>query len=402
MLNMGTDHSKQRALRFGWVSLFQDLGSKMVVPILPLFLALSIGASPFLIGLIDGVGAATAALVSPLAARMTHRFRPILLVRVGYGLSSIAKLGLVAASSWGLVLGVRFGDRVGKGIRDAPRDLLLAGGETAKHGRSFGIQQAMDKFGGFVGPLIGIVLYEARDESFSAVFAVAFIPCAISVALLFRLPGAIAVGSVRALSVANADRPEKAQVRRMPGQVRALVALGLHGFFSVSIALLLVRASVMGVAVSGILGAYALLRLTTALGSYPAGTLCDRIGAGCVVAIGMALSALGLGVVTLGSSASLVWLSLGIIGLSEAFLKGPSKVWLLSLGPTEVRARVLGDLSAIRGIAGLAGALLVGAFWSSDGSAPIALFAGGCAVSAVLCAGLVMHPTTNRKPQSAI
>lgn len=381
--------SRERAVWFGWVSFFQDLGSKMVVPLLPLFLALTLGASPLVIGLIDGIGAATAALVSPVAARMAHRYRPVWLVRIGYGLSSIAKLALALASSWGLVLGIRVVDRLGKGVRGAPRDLLLAGGDEGTHGRSFGIQQAMDKFGGFLGPLLGLAVYQAVGERFEPVFFVAFIPCAISVALLFRLPGALDVApSQPDHSRSGAGQSPNLKSSRSSAQTTALGLLGLHSLFFVSVALLLVRATEMGASVAGVLGAYALLRLVTALASYPAGVAVDRLGAVWVVVAGMVASGLALGVIVAGESVLLVWLSLALVGIAEACMKGPTKAWLVGLGPKESKAAVLGDRSALTGMVGLLGGIAVGTMWDGDGRQAIVVFALGCLGVAALTASM--------------
>lgn len=384
MLNMNDQQAaRERAVRFGWVSFFQDLGSKMVVPLLPLFLTLQLGAAPVVVGLVDGIGVATAAVAAPISARLTSKYRPVWLVRIGYGLSSIAKLALALASTWGLVLGVRVIDRLGKGVRGAPRDLLLVDSGTKEAGRSFGIQQAMDKFGGFLGPLVGLSVYAAAGDQFEPVFVVAFIPCAISVALLFRLPGAINVGP-RSDQLDRSSTNEDFNGSRTGEQTKALILLSLHSLFFVSVALLLVRATEMGSGVAGILSAYAALRLVTAVTSLPAGILADRLGARLVVALAMVSSGGALILMSFGDSLVTVWLSLVMVGLAQAGTKGPAKAWLVSLGPKNTKAAVLGDYSAASGFAGLIGGVIVGLSWSADGAAPMLFFGVGCLAVAAL------------------
>lgn len=384
--NRSTTH-RSRAVHFGWVSLLQDLGSKMVVPALPLFLTLQLGASAFVVGLIDGVGAVSAAVVAPVAGRIASR-APVRLVRLGYGLSSVMKLALAAATAWPAVLAVRVADRAGKGVRDAPRDLLLANSPSERHGRTFGIQQAMDKTGGFLGPLIGIAVYSLFDSSFDAVFIVAFVPCALSVALLWRIPDApnpareAAPTTTSTLDAANAT----------PSQRRALIAVGLHSLGFVSVSLLLVRALDVDASVARVLLAYSGLRLVTALTSYPAGRLVDRHSAQSVTVAGMVVAAASIGLAAVASNVATIAIALGGVGLAEAFTKAPVKAWLVSLGPPASHGAVLGDRSAVAGAAALIGSIAVGAAWNVAGQAPL-LAAAAIGLLGAAVASTVRSPT---------
>ncbi len=371
---------RSRAVHFGWVSLLQDLGSKMVVPVLPLFLAVQLGASAFVIGLIDGVGAVCAAATAAVAGRL-GRTAPVRWVRAGYGLSSIAKLALAAAAAWPTVLAIRVADRAGKGIRDAPRDILLAESPRRRHGTTFGIQQAMDKTGGFLGPLVGLVAYELAGGSFDAVFVTAFVPCALSVVLLWYIPPApAAVDTVRESPPAPIDHGVTAAQRR------ALVAVTLHALGFVSVSLLLLRALDADASVAQILLAYSTLRLVTAVASYPIGRLVDAASARVVVIVGMLVSAVAVATAAVATSTAVIWAALGGVGLADAMTRGPVKAWLLGLGPASARGPVLGDREALTGVAALVSSIGVGLAWNETGSAPLLVAAAVAALAAIVAA----------------
>ncbi|MEM8620094.1 MAG: MFS transporter [Actinomycetota bacterium] len=381
---------RNRAVHFGWVSLLQDLGSKMVVPILPLFLAIQLGASAFVVGIVDGIGAVSAAAAAAIAGRWSTG-NPVRWVRVGYGLSSAMKLALAFATTWPAVLGIRVADRTGKGVRDAPRDLLLAEAPADRHGTTFGIQQAMDKTGGFLGPLVGLAAYELFNQSFDAVFFVAFIPCAASVALLWYIPAAPRPPESPATGQPSA---ETSQHERSPTQAqrRALAAILLHSLGFVSVSLLLLRGLDVNASVAELLIGYAVLRLITAVASYPIGRLVDGTSARRVTIAGMLVSAGAVGLIAIADSPTVVWLALGAVGLADAMTRGPVKAWLLGLGPAATRGPVLGDRAAITGVGALVSAVVVGAAWGSDGQAALL----GAAVVAVCAAALAasVRPST--------
>ncbi|MEO1055704.1 MAG: MFS transporter [Actinomycetota bacterium] len=381
---------RSRAVHFGWVSLLQDLGSKMVVPILPLFLALQLGASAFVVGLIDGVGAVSAAIVAPIAGRMS-RALPVRWVRAGYGLSSAMKLALAFATTWPAVLGIRVADRAGKGIRDAPRDVLLAEAPAHRHGATFGIQQAMDKTGGFLGPLAGLVAYELSDQSFDAVFVVAFIPCALSVALLWRIPPPPVRPASPDDAAPTSDFAAATSARASPAQRRALAAIALHSLGFVSVSLLLLRALDVDATVAQILIGYAVLRLITAIASYPIGRLVDATSARAISIAGMLVSAGAIALIALATTPAAVWVALGTVGLADAMTRGPVKAWLLSLGPKAASGAVLGDRSAITGIAGLVSSIAVGTAWGSTGQLPLLVAAAVAASGAALAATIAQR-----------
>ncbi len=386
-----TARSRSLPVTFGWVSLLQDLGSKMVVPVLPLFLAIELAASPLAVGVVEGVAGVTAALAAAIGGRVAAR-EPARWVRLGYGLSSVAKPALALTTVWPAVLAVRIGDRAGKGLRDAPRDLLLAEHDRHRRGRAFGIQQAMDKTGGFLGPLVGLALYEATG-SFRAVFLAAFVPCAASVALLRDLPtpsrhrtvGSSPDPSPR-LAPAHEDAPN-ARSPRTAAQWQALAATTLHSVGFAPVSLLLLRALDADASAAEVLLGFAALRLVTALASYPAGRLVDARSARAVTVVGMTISAAAVATVAIAGHPSVAATGLAAVGLADALTKGPTKAWLATLASPGRTAALLGDRTAATGVGALLSAVAIGAAWGEDGRGALLVAAGVAAIAALVAVG---------------
>ncbi|MEM7341074.1 MAG: MFS transporter [Actinomycetota bacterium] len=380
---------------FGWVSLLQDLGSKMVVPLVPLFLVIGLDASPLAVGVVDGVSTLMVALVAPLAGRLARPQRAVGLVRAGYAVSSIAKVALAAAMAWPAVLAVRAFDRVGKGLRDPPRDLLLTAVSVERRGRVFGLQQAMDKVGGAAGPLVGLALYEMSGESFRTVFLVAGIPCMVSVALLVWIPqrprraieGAVdRLGAVGRSEPSSAPRPRRS-VPFTPAQRRVLIFLGLVSVLTVPTALVIVRAAGLGDDVATILAAFAGMRAATALVAVPSGSAIDRWGPRRVVAFGYAVAAVGLAVAAAAPGSGWVLIALPILGAADGALRSGIKLWLVGLGSADNRGRVLGDWGSLSSATGFVAAITMGALWGGDGQLPLAVATLASALAAAVLVG---------------
>jgi MFS family permease len=363
------------AITFGWVSFFQDLGSKMLVPIVPLFLTATLGAPPAVVGLVDGVGDATASVTSAAAGRVATHRRALRLVRLGYALSSFSKLLMAIAPNWAAVLGLRFTDRVGKGVRDAPRDALVIASAGDRLGRALGIQQAMDKAGGFLGPLIGVAALELADGEFRPVFAVAFVPCLISVVMLRR-----------ARSLQHVVVPEPKTRDRVPlgRPARSILAVMVIGALSrVPDGLLLIRAVDLGASATTVLLAFSLMRLTNALAAYPAGRLSDRISSRRLVGLSFGLVAIAQAVTAGFDTSVALWPALALLGVADALWRAPAKAWMSRSVEPAQRATALGDMQAGKGIAGLIAGVAAGLAWGASGTLPIS-------VGAVLAAAVAV------------
>jgi MFS family permease len=364
------------------VSFFQDAASELVYPVLPLFLTGVLGASPAIVGLIEGVAEATASIMKAVSGRLADRMRRRPLIAAGYGISSFSKLLIGFATGWPLVLIARFADRVGKGVRTSPRDALIAADTPRElRGRAFGFHRAADTAGAVVGPLLGLLLYEVLDHRLRPLFFVAFVPAAVSVAL---------IGLVRERAApppASGARAGTTSPSQLPARFWRVVAfLAIFGLVNFSDALLILRADELGLGFVEIVLVYVLYNTTYAALSYPAGRLSDRVPRHLVFAAGIAVFAaayVGLGLTT---SAAWVWVLLPLYGGYTALTDGVGKAWLADLLPSDRLGTGLGMYQAITGAASLVAGIWAGLAWGETGRVPLLLSGTTAGVLAVVLA----------------
>ena len=364
-----------------WVSFFQDAASELLYPVLPLFLTVTLGAPASVVGLVEGVAEGTASVGKAVSGRLADRFRRRPLIAAGYGVSSVAKPLIGLASGWPVVLGARFIDRVGKGLRTSPRDALIAA-ETppAMRGRAFGLHRAADTAGAVVGPLLGLALYELLDHRLRPLFFVAAIPAVVSVALIALVrehpppPGAAP--------------PRGVPLRRLPRPYARVVAfLALFGLANFSDALLILRAHALGLGFVGIVTAYALYNAVYAALSYPAGVVSDRLPRRLVFAVGLAAFAvayLGLG---LAGESTWVWPLFAVYGAYTALTDGVGRAWVANLLPPGALGTGLGLYQGVAGACALTAGIWAGLAWGGTGRVPL-LVSG--AIVTVLAATLAL------------
>jgi MFS family permease len=366
------------------VSFFQDAASELLYPVMPLFITGVLGAPPSVLGLIEGVAEGTASVGKAVSGRLADRFRRKPLVALGYGISSVSKPLIGLAQGWGLVLAARFTDRVGKGVRTSPRDALIAADTPPEiRGAAFGFHRAADTAGAVVGPLIGLALYELLDHELRPLFFVAFVPAAISVALI-------------ALVREHPPPPEQiAEARRepllpSPGILprrywRVVVPVALFGLVNFSDAFIILRASDLGLGFVSIVLAYVLYNVVYAGLSYPAGSLSDRVPRRFVFAGGLVIFAIAYVGLGLADDSAWVWLLLPLYGAYTALTDGVAKAWVSDLLPAPVLGTGLGLFQAITGGCALVAGIWAGFAWGDDGSTPL-IVAG---VVAAFAAGVV-------------
>lgn len=362
------------------VSLLQDAASELLYPVLPLFLTGVLGAPVAVVGLVEGVAEGVAALVKLVAGRLADGRPKRPLIALGYGLAAVGKLLVALATVWPVVLAGRGVDRVGKGIRGAPRDaLLMVGVEPAVRGRVFGLHRAADTAGAVVGPLLGLLLYELLGHRLRPLLWVAVVPAVLSVLLVRAVREAPPTAATGRTAVAGP----------LPRDLRALlVTLTLFGLVDVPDALLLLRASELGLGVAGVIGAYVVYNAVYALASYPAGALSDRLPRHLVYALGLvffAVGYLGLGLV---HSAAWVWLLLPLYGGFAACTDGVGKAWVASLAPPGRQGAAQGLYQGLFGGAVLLAGVWAGLAWGGDGRLPL-LVSGSVAV--LLAAALALR-----------
>ncbi|MEV0740388.1 MFS transporter [Streptomyces sp. NPDC050549] len=350
------------------VSFLQDAASELLYPILPIFLTVVLGAPPAVVGAIEGAAEGAASLTKVAAGRLADRFARRPLIGAGYGLAAVGKLLIALATAWPLVLVARVTDRLGKGMRGAPRDALLVEGVPhGQRGKVFGLHRAADTAGAVVGPLVGLVLYEALDHRLRPLFWIAVIPAVASVALVaaVRDPRTAQAGS-------SAARTARTPWRSLPRPYwRVLGVLLVFNLVNFPDALLLLRAHDLGLSTAGVVGAYAVYNLVYAALSYPAGALSDRLPRPLVFATGLfffAVGYLGLGLI---HSPWAVFVVLPLYGGFAACTDGVGKAWISTLVADHQQGSAQGLYQGATGAAVLVAGVWAGLAWGADGHLPL-------------------------------
>ena len=348
------------------VSFLQDAASELLYPILPIFLTVTLGAPVAVVGAIEGAAEGVAAMMKFAAGRLTDRRRPRPFVAAGYGMAAIGKAVIAAAGAWPVVLAGRGLDRFGKGIRSAPRDLLLIDGiPAAARGRAFGLHRAMDTAGAVVGPLAGLGLYAAFHHRIRPLLLIAVVPAVASAALVAAVRDKVAAPADRATAV---EPPAPG----LPGPVRRVIAtLTVFNLANFPDALLLLRANSLGLGVSGVIGVYVIYNLSYAALSYPAGVLTDRLPPARVYALGLvcfAAAYLGLGLIR---DSAWVWPLFLVYGGFAACTDGVGKAWISRLTPTNTQGRAQGTYQSATGVAVLVAGIWAGLAWNGNGRLPL-------------------------------
>jgi len=376
-----------------FTSFFMDISSDMVLNILPLFLANVLGVQTGIIGLIEGVAEATASLLKMFSGWLSDKLgaRKWLAV-AGYSLSAFSKPFFYFASSWGLIAGVRWADRVGKGIRTAPRDALLADSTPREiHGLAFGFNRAMDKAGAFLGLLIAaLVVWLAQKSTvdltrstFQTIVLISMIPAALAVLTLALGAKDVAISGVRTapkLSLKSMGKPFNI----------FLVIVSIFTLGNSSDGFLVLRAQNLGVSVVGILVMLAVFNLVISLVATPAGSLSDRIGRRKLIVGGWLVYALIYFGFAIAQSTWQVWLLYLTYGLYFGLAYGTSNAMVADLVPVNLRGTAYGTYHAVIGLLAFPASLIAGILWQGVGrwagfgpSAPF-LFGGSLALIAAL------------------
>lgn len=365
------------------VSLMQDAASELVYPIMPLFLTVTLGAPPSAVGAIEGIAEGVAALAKLQAGRLADRFRKKPLIAVGYGLAALGKLLVSVATVWPVVLLGRAVDRVGKGVRSTPRDaLLMVEAPPAARGRVFGFHRMADNLGAVIGPALGLLLLALLDGELRPLLLIALVPAALSVLLV--LP--VREGPP---PVPHHDAPPAGP---LPRDVRRLVALlAVFAVVNFPDALLLLRASELGLSASGVVAAYLVFNVVATVLAYPAGALSDRLPRHAVFGAGLLVFAAGYLGLGLASEPWHVFVLLPLYGGFTALTEGVGKAWVASLAPHDRHGSAQGLYQSVSGLGVLVAGVWAGLAWGGDGRLPL-LVSGGVA----LVVGAVVLATGHR------
>ncbi len=351
----------------GLTSLLTDVASEMVYPLLPLFLTSTLGASPAILGIVEGIAESTASILKVFSGYLSDRIgnRKGLAI-VGYAGSTLGKVLLFIAGSWTVVLGGRVIDRIGKGLRTAPRDALIAeSSEEGKRGRAFGIHRAMDTLGAAMGVVIAYLFLAGGTTAYRDVFLWSLIPASIGVGLLFLVRPVAATGSARPLpSFRWGVLPRRLRIFLL---VALVFTLG-----NSSNTFLLLRAGKLGFDPATVLLLYLVYNLTYALASYPAGHWSDFIGRKWLLVGGYAVYGivyLGFGFASVEIGPWFVWGLFGLYGIYSGVTDGIEKAFVSDLAPADVRGTAIGLHATIVGAGLLPASLLAGELWTAFGPA---------------------------------
>lgn len=364
------------ALGFG--SLFMDMSSELVHSLLPVFMSTVLGASMLTIGAVEGIAEATAMIVKVFSGAISDRLgrrKPLLIA--GYGLAALSKplFPLAEAVSW--VFAARFADRIGKGIRGAPRDALVADiTAPEQRGAAYGLRQSLDSVGAFLGPILAIGLMLAWDNDIQSVLWAGVIPAVLAVAVL-----ALAVREPERAARAAPRTPLRlAELRQLPRAYGIVVLLG--GLFTLtrfSEAFLLLRAQDLGLPLPLLPLVMLIMSAVYALSALPAGIAADRLGARGLLLLGLGVLVVADLLLALAGHAALALLGAAFWGLHMGLTQGLLTKWVADTAPPALRGTAFGLFNLVCGLALLLASLMAGALWQFAG--PGACFGAGAALA---------------------
>jgi MFS family permease len=390
-------HDKHRIPRavwaLGFVSLLMDVSSEMIHALLPVFLVTTLSASAFMVGLIEGAAEATALIVKVFSGALSDylgRRKPLALL--GYGLAALSKPLFALATSSGLVFTARIADRIGKGIRGAPRDALLADVTPASlRGAAFGLRQSLDTVGAFVGPLLAIGLMLLWANDFRAVFWVAIVPALLSVAMLLfgvqepaRTDGKAAVNPIK-----------RENLRRLSGTYWAVVAIAaLFTLARFSEAFLILRAQEGGLALALVPMVLIAMNVVYSLAAYPFGSLADSMSHRLLLGLGLVVLILADVCLAASDHGLGLWGGIALWGLHMGMTQGLLSAMVAHTAPADLRGTAFGIFNLVSGIAMLIASALAGLLWDRYGAS--FTFIAGAAFSAIAVAAIALYPGAPR------
>jgi MFS family permease len=398
----------------GVSSFFMDVSSEMIYSLIPVFLSSVLGVNKALIGVIEGIAETTASLLKMVAGWISDRLgrrKPLMVF--GYGVSTLSRPLLALAGGWGMVLGSRFQDRFGKGVRTAPRDAIIADCTQKKDlGRSFGFHRAMDQFGAVVGPAVAFLVLTLRPGGYRLLFWISMIPGALCVAVIVffikerkrKTEGSAAEGAADTECAAADDETESdararsgeggVGLRRLRGALIAyLVVTAIFSLGNSSDAFLILRAKDLSVATVMIPVLYLMFNFVYAALSIPAGLLADRVGRRRVALLGFAFFAGAYAWMALASSQAAAWGVFAVYGIYMAIADGNGRALLAEFSTGTRRGTAFGAYHMVVGVAALPASVIAGLLYDHvSASAPFWMGAAAAALAGLLMLSFVPEP----------
>ena len=371
----------------GFVSLLMDISSEMIHSLLPLFLVGTLGVSVLAVGVIEGVAESTALIAKVFSGTLSDYLgRRKGLAVLGYAMGALSKPVFALANGVGVVMAARFVDRVGKGIRGAPRDALLADiTPPSIRGAAFGLRQSLDTVGAFVGPLLATALMLLWGNDFRAVFWVAVIPGVLAVLLL--MVGIREPERTRPAGAVNPIRREA--LARLAGAYWWVVGVGaMFTLARFSEAFLVLRASQLGVADAWVPLVMVAMSAVYAATAYPFGRLSDRVSHRKLLAAGLVVLIAADAVLALASHWAALGLGVALWGVHMGMTQGLLAAMVADTAPEDLRGTAYGFFNLLSGLAMLASSVIAGLLWDRLGSS--FTFAAGAGFAALTLLGIVL------------
>ncbi|MCW0233053.1 MAG: MFS transporter [Ferrovibrio sp.] len=367
----------------GFVSMFMDISSEMIHALLPIYLVTVLGASTLAVGFVEGIAEATANITKIFSGALSDWLgKRKLLTALGYGLAAFTKPVFPLAASLGWVVAARFIDRIGKGIRDAPRDALIADiASPDQRGASFGLRQALDTVGAFVGPLAAIILMSLSSDNFRLVFWIAVIPAFAALAVML-----FAVREPVRHDAEVRPRLRLADVKRLSVAFWTVVGVAMILTLArFSEAFLILRSQNVGLPTTLAPVIMVVMNIVYAITAYPAGVLSDRFGRTGLLALGIVCLIVADLVLALGTSITLVMAGVVFWGLHMALTQGLFASLIADTAPDDLRGTAFGVFNFAGGIAMLVASVLAGGLWEAYGPAATFLAGAGFSTVALIC-----------------
>ncbi len=373
----------------GWVSMLMDVSSELVHSLLPVFMATTLGASMVFIGIVEGVAEGAAAITKVFSGAISDYLgKRKLLAVAGYALGALAKPIFPLAATMGWVFTARFVDRLGKGIRGAPRDALVADiAPPQLRGAAYGLRQALDAVGAFIGPLLALGLMFWLAGNIQAVLWAAVPPAFLAV---FVLIVAVHEPRVSGHAAESRGRLRLADAGRLPPRYWMVVALAaVFALARFSEAFLILRARDVGLAVGWVPAIMIVMNVVYSLLAYPAGAAADRLSARTLLVFGLGVLVVADLSLAMAPSPTMVFWGAALWGLHMAFTQGLLAKLVADTAPADLRGSAFGVFNLVNGLALLLASLIAGYLWSTLGAG--ATFIAGASFAALAAVGLLLY-----------
>jgi MFS family permease len=382
----------KNTILIAFASLFSDISTEMLYPILPIYLTKYLGANGGIIGIIEGIATATQNIIQGFSGWLSDKIqqrKPIALA--GYFLSAISKPFIGIANTWKLVLAVRFSDRLGAGSRSAPRDALIAESAAPEHrGKAFGLEGIGDNLGAFLGPLITVLLFFSLRFDIHTIFYLAVIPGLTAFLMIFL----VKEKREKILSKSKIDL----HVRQFPQKYwKYLLVTCLFGIGNSSNAFLILEIREKGVSLLNTILVYSFYNLIAALVSYPAGSLSDKFGRKPLLLISFVIFFISYAGFAFSSSIFLVGSLFISYGLFQGIFRTSGKSYAADFVPTHLRASGIGWYSTVVGLSGLIASIVAGQLWDKVSHGSVFIYGAALSLVGIISLAMLVPNTLHKK-----